>query len=70
MFMKNIFSKTKIKFVKTDIDILDNLLCIWLNERLLDPPICFCIQSFEITHHVASGTLYNDERDDTEKGIS
>lgn len=66
--MKNILSKKKI--VKTDIDILTNLLCIWLNERQLDPSICFCIQSFEITYPVAPGTLYNDERDDTEKGIS
>lgn len=68
MFMKNIFSKKKI--VKTDIDILTNLLRIWLNERPLDSSIRFCMQSFEITYHVASGTLYNDERDDTENGIS
>lgn len=67
--MKNIFPKQN-KIVETDVDIFASLLHIWLNGRQLDPPIYFCIQSFEITRHVTSGTLYNDERDDTEKGMS
>lgn len=51
--------KNKIMGRGSVLHVFINLFNIWLNRRLVDFHICFCVQSVnDITYHVTSGKLH------------